>query len=269
MMLHISGEPAPIRKRGFTLVELLVVVAIIALLVSILLPALGRAKAVARMVVCQTNLYAIGQGAHMYSGENDDYIPRGMALPNNDPNSGNFGYYMFPGRLSPYVGGPVVPFFVQGESEGDNDFDDRIYGILYDTFKNIDAYRCPSFQDPEYVLTYMVNARRMEKSPTSTDPETGASKLADLPVATADVFYIGELNPVELDATGHFGIYDIFMDYHVTYDRNGMENPAIRTIRSDDERHAGRTTMIFFDGHSESRWITPEEMPLELFYPDF
>jgi prepilin-type N-terminal cleavage/methylation domain-containing protein/prepilin-type processing-associated H-X9-DG protein len=57
------------RHRGFTLIELLVVVAIIALLISILLPALGRAKEQARAVLCLSNMRQIILAFHYYSGE--------------------------------------------------------------------------------------------------------------------------------------------------------------------------------------------------------
>ncbi len=63
------------RWKGFTLVELLVVVAIIALLVSILLPSLGMAKEAARRVTCSANLRNLGLAANFYASENDDWLP--------------------------------------------------------------------------------------------------------------------------------------------------------------------------------------------------
>ena len=63
--------------RAFTLVELLVVIGIIGLLVSILLPALNKARNAAQTVKCIANLRTIGQALHMYLEQNNNWIPGG------------------------------------------------------------------------------------------------------------------------------------------------------------------------------------------------
>ena len=61
-------------RRGFTLVELLVVVAIIALLISILLPSLSSARESARTVKCAANQKQFVSANHMYANESDGYF---------------------------------------------------------------------------------------------------------------------------------------------------------------------------------------------------
>jgi prepilin-type N-terminal cleavage/methylation domain-containing protein/prepilin-type processing-associated H-X9-DG protein len=63
------------RIRAFTLIEILVVVAIIALLVAILLPSLTRAKAMSRMVQCQSNLHQLAGAFCMYTVESKGRLP--------------------------------------------------------------------------------------------------------------------------------------------------------------------------------------------------
>ena len=63
------------RRRGFTLIELLVVMVIIALLVGLLLPALGRAREEARKTQCRSNLRQIGLAMNIYANDNKSWTP--------------------------------------------------------------------------------------------------------------------------------------------------------------------------------------------------
>lgn len=67
------------RRDGFSLIELLVVMAIMALLIAILLPALSQVKHQARRAACASNLRQVGVSIHLYAEDFDDTIPFGPA----------------------------------------------------------------------------------------------------------------------------------------------------------------------------------------------
>ncbi|MBN8645461.1 MAG: prepilin-type N-terminal cleavage/methylation domain-containing protein [Planctomycetes bacterium] len=84
-------------KRGFTLIELLVVVSIIALLISILLPAVGETRRQARISLCTANMKQHGQGVANYASANQDTLPH---VPKNNNKGLNAGKGSIPGYFA-------------------------------------------------------------------------------------------------------------------------------------------------------------------------
>jgi prepilin-type N-terminal cleavage/methylation domain-containing protein/prepilin-type processing-associated H-X9-DG protein len=74
LLSALSGRPRAAR-RGFTLVELLVVVAVLALLAALLFPVLSQARHAARRSVCVSNLRQLGVAFAMYAGDYDETLP--------------------------------------------------------------------------------------------------------------------------------------------------------------------------------------------------
>ncbi len=99
------------KYKAFTLIELLVVISIIALLLSILMPALGRVKKLAQQTVCLNNVRQNGLALNLYTNDNDDSYIRGhngwdglytVDGPGGDIPSEGMGYWM--SDIKPYRG---------------------------------------------------------------------------------------------------------------------------------------------------------------------
>ena len=84
-------------KNNFTLIELLVVIAIIAILASMLLPALNKAREVAKQTKCMANMKNHGTAVVMYTDEHDNWLP-----VSSSDDGGNPSFWRY--EISPYIG---------------------------------------------------------------------------------------------------------------------------------------------------------------------
>jgi prepilin-type N-terminal cleavage/methylation domain-containing protein/prepilin-type processing-associated H-X9-DG protein len=119
-----DGKPCPRRADpAFTLIELLLVIAIIAILASLLMPTLSIAKARGRRVTCSNNLRQLGLGFHMYTGDNDGHLPAN------------------------YPGDEIAKIWVAGNMTREHDATNQNLlrqGKLFPYANQVSLYRCPS-----------------------------------------------------------------------------------------------------------------------------
>jgi prepilin-type N-terminal cleavage/methylation domain-containing protein len=104
--------------RAFTLIELLVVIAIIAVLAALLLPALRSARASAYQTACINNQRQIYIVIQAYTGDNEDYLPRGIESRSGIPDSDQSNWLPLAAALAAkypqFQAGPAGPYSLPG-----------------------------------------------------------------------------------------------------------------------------------------------------------
>ncbi|HTX20835.1 MAG TPA: H-X9-DG-CTERM domain-containing protein [Candidatus Aquilonibacter sp.] len=123
-------KPVHVSCAAFTLIELLVVIAIIAVLAALLLPALNRAQSRAQTIACSNNLKQLQLCAHLYSGDNNDFLP-----PNDFVYDNSTGQ-PFPGNTGPSWCTNVAPFDTNAAGIQN--------GLLYRYNTSPAIYHCPA-----------------------------------------------------------------------------------------------------------------------------
>jgi len=111
------AEKTPVASRGFTLIDLLVVVAIIAILAAMLLPVLSSARRKAQATQCLNNLRQISQGTFLYCEDNGDNLPFAW-FDDPDPKSNN--YFAL-----------LTPLIYGSDFDGYEDFQLRLYSCPF------------------------------------------------------------------------------------------------------------------------------------------
>jgi len=224
-------------RRAFTLVELLVVVAIIAILAGMLLPALGKAKAKAKAIKCLNNLRQIGLAMTLYAGEHEDHIPRGGA---------ERWFFVF------------MPYLPEGGTTND--------------FRNIEIFKCPSYpltkRLERQVISYVVNAWRFRSTEDTVGyQQVGPSKITAFQEPSNSVYVLdsedGSWRPI-IDGLGdpHTDTWlnDVWRRSHLPYGPRGQLSSE-RRVSAD--RHAQGSNLLYLDGHSA--YLNARKIDTELF----
>lgn len=95
------------RRNGFTLIEMLVVLAIVGVLIGILAPVLANARTTARRTTCMANLRGIGHATHMCINDHDGILPAEPGY--NIRQHNHVGYTRIYERLAQYLDTPLPP----------------------------------------------------------------------------------------------------------------------------------------------------------------
>jgi prepilin-type N-terminal cleavage/methylation domain-containing protein/prepilin-type processing-associated H-X9-DG protein len=213
------------RKQGFTIVELLVVIGIVALLISLLLPALARSRMSARKLECASHLRELGRGFVLYSNDNRGYIPRDHSTWRDDrrPN------WLI--LLGPYVGDSAAWQAARDDDE-----------LALNLMRQGRLFNCAEHPlNGQVPGTYVVNAFKIESDPV-WDPD-GPVRLSRVRNASDVVLLAEAADRFGESSPGQNWIFR--PDFHDAYRPGHL--PRGSGQRLSDDRHEGRANLLFFD----------------------
>jgi len=221
---------ATIRRKsatGFTLVELLVVIAVMAAFVSLLIPALRRAQSDANEVVCLCNLRQLGDAAALYTAQSQGYFPPAYYNPMND-----FWYLKF----------TRLPNGTRQMSPGI-----LWLGWTRDQLSDLLVLQCPSlvrqFGSQTLFCGYNYNTSYIGHGSLEADP-TPANTAALTAPGKCALFGDG----------GYYGGIDFFMRapdlLNPLPPNSDAVSPAQRAAGTQAFRHDGGTNVAYCDGHA-------------------
>lgn len=170
-----AGEFYPVEKHaphGFSLVELVIVIGIIALLFSFLMPSLRLARLAAQQVKCADNLRSIGQALHNYASANRGWLPAWSdwhTWPPGGPSDNDGPAWTV--EMIPYLGEPTSP-----------------------------VYNCPSFPRPDHYRNYFLESQWSGRSGRNAMKLTDI-KLGGMFILSGDKTNMGLYPSVERDDT--------------------------------------------------------------------